>query len=65
MPFTSGSVSQFPEKSRSSHKPDGEKPSYIKGSQGVGAGHTDHPDRMPHPFKQPVPNDESGEGQGN
>jgi hypothetical protein len=63
MPFTSGQVSQFPEKSRTSHRPDGEKPAYIKGSQGVGAGHEQFDSRMPHPFKQPVPTNESGEGQ--
>ena len=65
MPFDANKVTQFPEKARSSHQPDGEKPSYIKSSQHAGVGHTDHPDRMLHPFKQPVPNDESGEGQCN
>ena len=55
---------QFPEKPRSSHAPDGEKPGFHKSSASVGHGHTDHPGRMPHPQQQPVPNDESGEGCG-
>ncbi len=63
MPYNSGNVSQFPEKPRTSHKPDGEGAKYHKNSQSVGAGHEEFDGRMQHPFKQSVPNDESGEGQ--
>jgi hypothetical protein len=62
MPFTAGQVSQFPEKPRSSHGPEGGEPKYHKSSSTVGAGHTQHGGRMPHPFSQETPNSESGEG---
>ena len=52
----------FPEPTHSKHKPDGGKPSYVKGSHGMPAGHTGHDGRMPHPQGQPIPSDESGEG---
>jgi hypothetical protein len=53
----------FPEAQHTKHKPGGEKPGYIKSSNSQ-LGHEDHDNRMPHPFYQGVPNEESGEGQG-
>lgn len=38
-----------------------EPPGFIKKSEHVGAGHQDHPHRMPHPNAEWV-NEESGEG---
>lgn len=55
---------QFPEPHHTAHKPDGEPPAHIKSSKHVGAGHEPHDGRMLHPFHQPVPDEESGEGQG-
>jgi hypothetical protein len=57
----------FPEKQHTKHQPDGDgsKPAHIKSSKHVGAGHMPHDSRMPHPFGQSAPDDESGEGQNN
>src|SRR5947207_3240991 len=58
-------VHQFPEGPRSSHGADEEgKASYIKSSKHAKHGHTDHGDRMPHPFGEEPPMSESGEGKG-
>ncbi len=61
--MAAGRVSQFPEKPRTDHQPDPNKSFYHKNSQSVGAGHEEFDGRMQHPFRQSVPNDESGEGQ--
>lgn len=55
---------KFPEMPRTSHRPDGEAPAYVRTSQKVGVGHEDYEGRMPHPQGEEAPNKESGEGKG-